>query len=196
MRYIITTVTVVALIVGIALGFIVSRALDGSASAAPPPPADTKVREQNLDGSGLIRVHEQGTANVNVTNSSLSVGGTVDVGNLPAVQDVNVLSMPSQPRGDLVSLTFTNSLSQFVDTSDCSHVSILARAPVGIGPLILFASPDGTTRVLRGDPGATIGNNVDGYTTAFAENLPVAEPFLQVYVPTPNPTDGWIWCVR
>src|SRR3970040_2117190 len=83
MRYIITTATAVALIVGIALGFVVSRGLDGSASAAPPPPADTKVREQNLDGSGLIRVHEQGTANV---------AGTVSVGNLPAVQDVNVVA--------------------------------------------------------------------------------------------------------
>jgi hypothetical protein len=31
------------------------------------------VREQNLDAQGNIKVHEQGTANVNVTNSSLSV---------------------------------------------------------------------------------------------------------------------------
>jgi hypothetical protein len=31
------------------------------------------VREQNLDANGNIKVHEQGTANVNVTNSSLSV---------------------------------------------------------------------------------------------------------------------------
>src|SRR3972149_11413222 len=83
MRYIITTATVVALIAGMALGFVVSRGLDGAASAAPPPPSETKVREQNLDGSGLIRVHEQGTANVNVTNGSLPVSGTVDVGNLP-----------------------------------------------------------------------------------------------------------------
>jgi hypothetical protein len=31
------------------------------------------VREQNLDANGNIKVHEQGTANVNVTNSSLSI---------------------------------------------------------------------------------------------------------------------------
>jgi hypothetical protein len=31
------------------------------------------VREQNLDTSGNIKLHEQGTANVNVTNPSLSV---------------------------------------------------------------------------------------------------------------------------
>jgi hypothetical protein len=31
------------------------------------------VREQNTDANGNIKVHEQGTANVNVTNSNLSV---------------------------------------------------------------------------------------------------------------------------
>jgi hypothetical protein len=31
------------------------------------------VREQNVDSNGFIRTHEQGTANVNVTNSGLSV---------------------------------------------------------------------------------------------------------------------------
>ncbi len=42
-----------------------SRGLGGSASAATPTQA---VEEQNLDASGFIAVHEQGTANVNVTN--------------------------------------------------------------------------------------------------------------------------------
>ena len=74
MRYIIAA-PAFALVAGIALGFVVSRGLDGSASAAPPTQA---VEEQNLDASGFIAVHEQGTANV---------AGTVDVGNLPAVQD-------------------------------------------------------------------------------------------------------------
>jgi hypothetical protein len=31
------------------------------------------VREQNLDANGNIKVHEHGTADINVTNSSLSV---------------------------------------------------------------------------------------------------------------------------
>jgi hypothetical protein len=31
------------------------------------------VREQNVDANGNIKVHEQGTANVNVTNSGLTV---------------------------------------------------------------------------------------------------------------------------
>ena len=64
MRYIIAT-TAFALIAGIALGLVVSKGLDGSVTAAPPTQA---VEEQNLDGSGLIAVHEQGVADVNVVS--------------------------------------------------------------------------------------------------------------------------------
>ncbi|MGF1429222.1 hypothetical protein [Kitasatospora sp. LaBMicrA B282] len=52
--------------------------------AAHPVP----VQEQNTDANGNIKVHEQGTANVNVTNSALPVSGQVTVGNLPTVQQV------------------------------------------------------------------------------------------------------------
>jgi hypothetical protein len=50
--------------------------------AAPPMPSvfvvndessPVPAREQNLDADGNIKVHEQGTADVNVTNASLSV---------------------------------------------------------------------------------------------------------------------------
>lgn len=37
------------------------------------------VREQNLDASGNVKVHEQGTANVNVTNSSLTVASPAPI---------------------------------------------------------------------------------------------------------------------
>jgi hypothetical protein len=61
-------------------------------TAADPVP----VREQNLDGSGRIRVHEAGTANVNVTNSSLSVDGTVGIDqSANGVHEVN--SVASSP---------------------------------------------------------------------------------------------------
>lgn len=71
----------------------------GRAVATPPDPrpgASMPVRELNLDMDGLIRVHEQGVADVNVTNDSLDVTGTVevmgtvDVGNFPTELDVNV----------------------------------------------------------------------------------------------------------
>jgi len=54
-------------------------------TAADPVP----VREQNLDG-GNIRVHEQGTANVNVTNSALNVAG--NVGLAPAGNGVHEIN--------------------------------------------------------------------------------------------------------
>lgn len=38
-----------------------------------PPAQAVPVREQNRDASGNIKVHEQGTADVNVTNGSLTV---------------------------------------------------------------------------------------------------------------------------
>jgi hypothetical protein len=44
----------------------------------PTPGPSQPVLEQNLDANGLIRVHEQGTANVNVTNASLPVSGNVN----------------------------------------------------------------------------------------------------------------------
>jgi hypothetical protein len=74
-----------------------------TAFAAPPDPtpgATQPVREQNLDADGLIRVHEQGVADVNVTNDplnvavandTLNVSGEVEVTNFPATQDVNVV---------------------------------------------------------------------------------------------------------
>lgn len=56
------------------LGFAFSLA----AGVGPnPTPPGQQVREQNLDENGNIRVHEQGTADVNVTNRSLLVSGTV-----------------------------------------------------------------------------------------------------------------------
>ena len=48
MRYIIAAATAFALVAGIALGFIVSRGLDGSASAAPPPKGPVTVVAQDV----------------------------------------------------------------------------------------------------------------------------------------------------
>jgi hypothetical protein len=66
--------------VGVALGATVFRAdiaqATGLAQAVTvdnAPANAVPVREQNRDGNGNVKVHEQGTANVNVTNSALSV---------------------------------------------------------------------------------------------------------------------------
>lgn len=50
------------------------------------------VAEQNLDANGYIRVHEQGTANVAVTNFPATQ--SVVVSNLPATQNVTVTNLP------------------------------------------------------------------------------------------------------
>jgi hypothetical protein len=76
-----------------AAGFFVGTALLSTATAENPDPhpgAPLPVREQNLDANGWIAVHEQGEADVNITNGSLQVSGAVSVSNFPAAQDVNV----------------------------------------------------------------------------------------------------------
>ena len=67
--------------------------------AAPPDPtpgATLPTREQNLDADGLIRVREQGVADVDVTNDPMNVSvandtlnfsGEVEVSNFPATPD-------------------------------------------------------------------------------------------------------------
>lgn len=50
-----------------------ARVLAQSVIVSNTPAQAVPVREQNLDGDRNINVHEQGTVDVNVTNSSLSV---------------------------------------------------------------------------------------------------------------------------
>jgi len=78
--------------------------VDGPISAEVPDPtpgATSKIREQNLDPNGLIRVHEQGTADVNVTNSSLNVEGSMSVENFPSSFEVS--NFPSVQQVEIVS---------------------------------------------------------------------------------------------
>jgi hypothetical protein len=60
-----------------ALSFVLLSAVLGATvfreQVAHAASAVLQVREQNLDPQGNIKVHEQGTANVNVTNATVSV---------------------------------------------------------------------------------------------------------------------------
>ena len=167
------------------------RGLDGSASAAPKAQA---VEEQNLDGSGFIAVHEQGTANV---------AGTVDVGNLPAVQDVNVVSASSQePR--LIELTFTTvptstsiSRSNLVDISDCGLISVFVLGSSGLNDTTL-GSPDGNQLIPVRLPGDRIGDTspVRGSSVL---NVPMNLPFILITAGGSSSqqgeaSTGWIYC--
>jgi hypothetical protein len=74
------------LLVGLVLGSTVFRAQVAHAASSVLNVFVTNdtshavpVRDQNTDANGDIKVHEQGTANVNVTNSSLSVAPATPV---------------------------------------------------------------------------------------------------------------------
>ena len=150
-----TTVLVLALL---AAGVGVSGILfDSSAVAQPPDPtpgATSKTREQNLDANGFVRVHEQGTANVNVQNTPLDVQGSVSVGNFPtsfevsnfpAVQDVafaggvglspmtTVVALAFQPMspGDLQTQNFAtvNAVSILISDID-DEIEVRLHSPL------------------------------------------------------------------
>jgi hypothetical protein len=74
-----------------------------AAGPDPTPGPPLPVREQNLDASGFIRVHEQGVAKSEITNSNLNVtlgneSLDVNVQNFPSTQDVQVVSGSTTPQ--------------------------------------------------------------------------------------------------
>ncbi len=170
MRYIIVTATI-ALIAGISLGFVVSRGLVGTASAAPKAQA---VEEQNLDANGFIAVHEQGTADVNVVSAppqAAPAGRTILVAE-------NVSLTPSFPNR-----TFT---SGFIDSSDCGRLTVFTTQS-GLVDVQLVISADGSTEhgVFRPIPDENIGSA--GISTSYffnlgqtREGLPIVGPQVAV----------------
>src|SRR3954447_7853128 len=101
----------------------------GNTSTDPVP-----VAEQNLDGAnirvheegtaavheqGTASVHEQGTASVNVTNSSIPVTGTVNVGN-GNIRVIHVASNVTVPKNTAFN-------TGFQDTSDCRSVAAFVK---------------------------------------------------------------------
>ena len=206
MQRIFALIVVIGLTSGLVGAFAVSK-LSGTAGAAPPPPGPQQVREQNLDASGFIRVHEQGTANVNLTNASVPVSGTVNVGNLRAVQDVNVISQASES-GRLIELGTVSSPGGYVtlplvDVSDCSGMLAMARVTHSSGLYFTgeaFTSPDGSTRILTANntvtsispQGAPDGFSVtSGVITSVHRYI---SPRVYNGGPTADVT-AWIWCV-
>ncbi len=74
-----------------------------------------------LDAQGNVKVHEQGTANVNVTNRALAVSGTVNV-------DVTTSKLLATPPGGLPVPTGNTIGIGTVDTASSSQVRIAADA--------------------------------------------------------------------
>src|SRR5207244_8133305 len=118
-------VLIVLAAVGIVSAFAAGQLIPSHNAGAAP--TVQQVREQNLDGSGLIRVHEQGTANVNLINGSLPVSGTVNVGNFPSAAQGRLIGLGSQ--------TLTPGANQhayyqsaFVNVSDFRAITAMAVA--------------------------------------------------------------------
>jgi hypothetical protein len=134
-RAIVVAVTVLAAM--LAAGYL-------QAGAAPAGPPEQNVREQNLDTNGWIAVHEQGTANVNVTgtpNVNVS-GGTVDVGNLPQVQTVTDANHPAlQP--------FQEGADAILAAGDTDEASCV-EVPSGMRAVIQHVSGELTTTQNQG----------------------------------------------
>lgn len=65
-----------ALVIG--AGLVLAASLTGGVADASNPDNPKAVTEQNLDDEGFIRVHEQGTARVEVTND-IGVSGSITV---------------------------------------------------------------------------------------------------------------------
>ena len=183
-------------VVLVAIGIVLGLGLQGTvfeAEAKPPPPeppTPQPVLEQNLDADGFIAVHEQGTADVNVRN-------------LPVVQDVNVVSLPSE-EGRLIELG-TQTIpgggkyqSPVADVSDCGRATLMAKGTSGfpISMSDIGMSPDGTAVIRANLQNGEVGG---GGSTYSVHNLKIAMPFMRFVVSNGNhevATDitAWIWC--
>ena len=161
--------------------------------AAPGPPAGLTVTEQNVDASGFIRVHEQGTASVLVTNSSLAVAGTVSIDNLP-LDSAGALRVAAPGRAILMAENFDVPSSgifvvpaPFANTAAChSLVALLAVDGERASTLTpqLEISPNGSTPFIgaAGDlqPPGTAATNAPFYFLVEGTSLPITAPFAKL----------------
>lgn len=179
------------IVAGLALSACLSACLVAPAAADPPDPspgATRPVREQNLDGAGLIRVHEQGIADVNVTNTTLDVQGSVDVANfptslevsnLPAVQQVEVVG--GALAGTLVPVTTVQALPlqapadgvlRFQSLPTVDATSVLIQAFEGAELTVVLGTPlAGVGITALWDPDGQIGSR----HLTFVHPLPIDE---------------------
>jgi hypothetical protein len=201
-----TIVLVVAL-----LGGVVGGALFGGPVLSAAAHAQD-VLEQNLDASGFIRVHEQGTANVAVTNFPPSQN--VAVTNFPASQNVAVTNLPSVQNVALAGREpFTageSIVAQTIPDGDFSgeHTFIVPAGkrltidfvnaqlwvPAGENPFVLFvdAVDHGTTyryRLLPTATGATSYYDVESNVTIHADPGSAVRVVASRFPQTAG--DGW-----
>ena len=147
------------------LGSLTLFGVAASTAAAPDPtPGPPQpVREQNLDADGFIRVHEQGVAKSEITNSNLTVTLSnpsldVNVKNFPATQNVNVVGGSTTPQavtnatqlifnvedGDNQDQTFaTINVTSILITSGDDEYELHAGSPLTGSDLFIAYDPSG-----------------------------------------------------
>jgi hypothetical protein len=171
-----------------------------SASARSSGPQAAPVLEQNVDANGFIRIHEQGTAEVHVTNTSLPVTGTVNVGNLPT--DAGRVIRLSDA---FVYAPHQSIQTSAIDTSDCRALvayvaqnAIDSAGDVAVQPTLL-PTPTGS-----GFFGGFEGKrqfNTFTYVVPGTDSMPVVAPKVVVELRNGTSdiasTDGaWLYCAH
>jgi len=123
-------------------GDTLSTQLTATSDATAPSNPPLNVREANVDGNGNIKVHEQGT---------VAISGTVDIGNTPKVQDVNVtndaldVKLPDQGTAQIYSETidhFNENIQRTIDIHKYARVRFQTNVN-GSGTVEYFVSTDG-----------------------------------------------------
>ena len=199
------------------LGLLMGAALVSGMLSACASTQDVNVVNP-LDTNKNVKVHEQGTANVAVTNTPLPVTGTVSVGNLPldATGAVRVTA-PAAQKGTVflvaqnVDLPANGVVPQpdpYIDTTACrsftTFVSVAGQRASSVAPQIDL-SPDGVTPGFTAgggtlNPSATASTNAQFYYLVEGTSTPVVGPFArlsalfnQVNMPI-HVNKVWLYC--
>ena len=161
----------------------------------PTPPIP--VQEQNVDGNGNIKVHEQGTVNV-------SAAAPLQVQQQGAI-DVNVLSEP-QPQAvhlvlheTVVAIGTGKVRTSFADTSACADFIAMNKVVSPAGSTLRFtdttqyASPDGTTSVPVETKGILTGVTDLTGSLRFSGTYPYFSIFLNGGA-VGDTAEVWLYC--
>ena len=159
------------------LAFGAGSLLTSGLSAQPPTtlPQTLKVLEQNLDGNGFIKVHEQGTASV--TGTVAVTGGSIGVSNFPST--LNVHQAPV-----IGALTFN-----FAIAADGSVLESFAT--INATAIQIFA-PDDEIQVLFQSPLSSFeapGTGTNNVLFRLLGDEGQLESFIQTF-PQPVPLNG------
>jgi len=127
-----------------ALGLRAGDVLSTASTVDPMPPSNPplNVAESNKDANGNIKVHEQGT---------VTIAGTVNIGDGPKVQDVNVTNdalevhLPDQGTTKFYEKVIDDFDEGFIETIDISKYAHVRFATIvnGTGTVEFFLHSDG-----------------------------------------------------